>query len=175
MSSTSPLLQLIPDTPRFQYLFIYIAIRPSYLFSSCSQRNDCIGLLSEDGPCELTFVAVTHPTTLTSRMRAKCLLCSNCSCLLCPCRVTVHHVKVKPRCTVLTMLKRLDKIRFRGPRIRDDFPDLAESPPASDNECNDDVQLKPRAALRDTEDLLRDPVSSHHAFTIVCMKGSRKR
>uniref|UniRef100_A0A3Q3FXF5 GRAM domain containing 4a n=1 Tax=Labrus bergylta TaxID=56723 RepID=A0A3Q3FXF5_9LABR len=50
------------------------------------------------------------------------------------------------------MLKRLDKIRFRGPKTRDDFSDLAESPPASDNECADDMQLKPRSALRDTED-----------------------
>ncbi|XP_071358070.1 GRAM domain-containing protein 4 isoform X1 [Trachinotus anak] len=74
--------------------------------------------------------------------------------------VAVRHVKVKPRCAVLTMLKRLDKIRFRGPRTRDDFPDLAESPPASDNECSDEVQLKPRAALRDTEDLQRDPAGS---------------
>uniref|UniRef100_A0A7N6ADC6 GRAM domain-containing protein n=1 Tax=Anabas testudineus TaxID=64144 RepID=A0A7N6ADC6_ANATE len=74
--------------------------------------------------------------------------------------VAVHHVKVKPRCAVLTMLKRLDKIRFRGPRIRDDFPELAESPPASDNECSDDMQLKPKAALRDTEDLQRDPAGS---------------
>ncbi|XP_070709746.1 GRAM domain-containing protein 4 isoform X1 [Pempheris klunzingeri] len=74
--------------------------------------------------------------------------------------VAVRHVKVKPRCAVLTMLKRLDKIRFRGPRTRDDFPDLAESPPASDTECSDDMQLKPRAALRDTEDLLRDPAGS---------------
>ncbi|KAK2858848.1 hypothetical protein Q5P01_003468 [Channa striata] len=74
--------------------------------------------------------------------------------------VAVHHVKVKPRCAVLTMLKRLDKIRFRGPRTRDDFPDLAESPPASDNECSDDVPLKPRTALRDTEDLARDPAGS---------------
>ncbi|KAL3977424.1 LHFPL tetraspan subfamily member protein [Sarotherodon galilaeus] len=74
--------------------------------------------------------------------------------------VAVRHVKVKPRCAVLTMLKRLDKIRFRGPRTRDEFPDLAESPPASDNECSDDMQLKPRAALRDTEDVLRDPAGS---------------
>ncbi|XP_067346037.1 GRAM domain-containing protein 4 isoform X7 [Channa argus] len=74
--------------------------------------------------------------------------------------VAVNHVKVKPRCAVLTMLKRLDKIRFRGPRTRDDFPDLAESPPASDNECSDDVPLKPRTALRDTEDLARDPAGS---------------
>ncbi|XP_031140762.1 GRAM domain-containing protein 4 isoform X3 [Sander lucioperca] len=74
--------------------------------------------------------------------------------------VAVSHVKVKPRCAVLTMLKRLDKIRFRGPRTRDDFTDLAESPPASDNECSDDMQLKPRTALRDTEELLRDPAGS---------------
>lgn len=60
----------------------------------------------------------------------------------------------------MTMLKRLDKIRFRGPRTRDDFPDLAESPPASDNECSDEMQLKPRASLRDTEDLSRDPAGS---------------
>ncbi|XP_054480736.1 GRAM domain-containing protein 4 isoform X1 [Anoplopoma fimbria] len=74
--------------------------------------------------------------------------------------VAVHHVKVKPRCAVLTMLKRLDKIRFRGPRSREDFPDLAESPPASDNECSDDMQLKPRAAPRDAEENLRDPAGS---------------
>lgn len=86
------------------------------------------------------------------------------TCVLCPCRVAVRHVKVKPRCAVLTMLKRLDKIRFRGPRTRDDFPDLAESPPASDNECSDDMQLKPKTALRDTEDLLRDPVSNFFSF-----------
>lgn len=72
--------------------------------------------------------------------------------------VAVRHVKVKPGCAVLTMLKRLDKIRFRGPRTREDYPDLVESPPASDNECNDDVQLKPRS--RDTEELLRDPAGS---------------
>ena len=70
------------------------------------------------------------------------------------------------------MLKRLDKIRFRGPRTRDDFPDLAESPPASDNECSDDMQLKPRG----TEDLLRDPVSAHHAYLLnryvcICVFG----
>ncbi|KAI9516937.1 GRAM domain-containing protein 4 [Dissostichus eleginoides] len=75
-------------------------------------------------------------------------------------RVAVRHVKVKPRCAVLTMLKRLDKIRFRGPRTREDFPDLAESPPASDNECSDEVQLKPRPSLRETEEILRDPAGS---------------
>nr|XP_015812157.2 GRAM domain-containing protein 4 isoform X1 [Nothobranchius furzeri] len=74
--------------------------------------------------------------------------------------VAVRHVKVKPRCVALTMLKRLDKIRFRGPRTRDDFPDLGESPPASDSECNDEMQLKPRTALREMEDALRDPAGS---------------
>lgn len=62
------------------------------------------------------------------------------------------------------MLKRLDKIRFRGPRTREDFPDLAESPPASDNECSDDVQLKPRTAPRDADELLRDPVRPRKSF-----------
>ncbi|XP_077957742.1 GRAM domain-containing protein 4 isoform X2 [Gasterosteus aculeatus] len=75
-------------------------------------------------------------------------------------RVAVRHVKVKPRSAVVTMLKRLDKIRFRGPRTRDDFPDLNESPPASDNECSDDVQPKPRAAPRDPEESPRDPAGS---------------
>ncbi|KAI1888449.1 hypothetical protein AGOR_G00185250 [Albula goreensis] len=67
----------------------------------------------------------------------------------------VHHVKVKQRNPVLNMLKRLDKIRFRGQK-RDEFLDLAESPNASDNECSDDVLAKPRSSLRDVEDL-RDP------------------
>ncbi|XP_077400142.1 GRAM domain-containing protein 4 isoform X1 [Vanacampus margaritifer] len=70
--------------------------------------------------------------------------------------VAVRHVKLKPRCAVLTMLKRLDKIRFRGPRTRDDFPELGDSPPASDNECSDDVPPK-RAA---NEEPLRDPAGS---------------
>lgn len=84
----------------------------------------------------------------------------------CPRRVAVHHVKVKPRCTVLTMLKRLDKIRFRGPRTREDFPDLAESPPASDNECNEDVQPKAKTAPRDADELLRDPVRTRKLFCV---------
>lgn len=84
----------------------------------------------------------------------------------CPRRVAVHHVKVKPRCAVLTMLKRLDKIRFRGPRTREDFPDLAESPPASDNECNEDVQPKARTAPRDADELLRDPVRPRKSFCV---------
>lgn len=67
-----------------------------------------------------------------------------------------RHVRVKQRGSVLTMLRRLDKIRFRGHK-RDDFLDLAESPNASDTECGDDVPLKaPRASPRDSEEL-RDP------------------
>ncbi|XP_053775723.1 GRAM domain-containing protein 4 isoform X4 [Desmodus rotundus] len=67
-----------------------------------------------------------------------------------------RHVKVKQRGSVLNMLRRLDRIRFRGHK-RDDFLDLAESPNASDTECGDDVPLKaPRASPRDSEEL-RDP------------------
>ncbi|KAM8908910.1 GRAM domain-containing protein 4 isoform 3-T3 [Spinachia spinachia] len=74
--------------------------------------------------------------------------------------VAVRYVRVKPRSTLVTMLKRLDKIRFRGPRTREDFPELNESPPASDNECSDDVPPKPRAAPRDPEESPRDPAGS---------------
>ncbi|XP_067090869.1 GRAM domain-containing protein 4-like isoform X4 [Osmerus mordax] len=67
----------------------------------------------------------------------------------------IHHVKIRTKNTVLTMLKRLDKIRFRGQR-RDEFLDLAESPNTSDNECSDEVVMKPRASSKDAEEL-RDP------------------
>lgn len=74
------------------------------------------------------------------------------------CRDSDRHVKVKQRGSVLNMLRRLDKIRFRGHK-RDDFLDLAESPNASDTECGDEVPLKiPRTSTRDSEEL-RDPVS----------------
>uniref|UniRef100_A0A8B9S2D3 GRAM domain-containing protein 4 n=1 Tax=Apteryx owenii TaxID=8824 RepID=A0A8B9S2D3_APTOW len=54
------------------------------------------------------------------------------------------------------MLKRLDKIRFRGHK-RDEFLDLAESPNASDTECGDEIPVKiPRTSPRDNEEL-RDP------------------
>ncbi|XP_029060834.1 GRAM domain-containing protein 4 isoform X2 [Monodon monoceros] len=54
------------------------------------------------------------------------------------------------------MLRRLDKIRFRGHK-RDDFLDLAESPNASDTECGDETPLKiPRTSPRDSDEL-RDP------------------
>uniref|UniRef100_A0A4W4G7L3 GRAM domain-containing protein n=1 Tax=Electrophorus electricus TaxID=8005 RepID=A0A4W4G7L3_ELEEL len=75
-----------------------------------------------------------------------------------PLWAAVHHVKVKPKVAVLTMLKRLDKIRFRGPK-RDDFLDLAESPTASDNENSEDVPPKPQPVPRDPEDW-RDPAGS---------------
>ncbi|XP_056280660.1 GRAM domain-containing protein 4 isoform X2 [Pseudoliparis swirei] len=88
--------------------------------------------------------------------------------------VAVRHVKVKPRCAVLTMLKRLDKIRFRGPRTRDDFPDLNESPPASDNECSDDMQLKPRAAPRDIEESLQDPAGSESPSMAVAIQDFQR-
>lgn len=75
----------------------------------------------------------------------------------CPYRVATRHVKVKTQISVLNMLKRLDKIRFRGPK-RDEFLDLAESPNASDSECNDDIPVKHRSSIKDTEEQ-RDPVS----------------
>ncbi|XP_074083368.1 GRAM domain-containing protein 4 isoform X2 [Macrotis lagotis] len=67
-----------------------------------------------------------------------------------------RHDKVKPRSSVLNMLKRFDKIRFRGHK-RDEFLDLAESPNASDTECGDEIPVKgPRTPARDSEEL-RDP------------------
>uniref|UniRef100_A0A8D2ZHV4 GRAM domain-containing protein n=1 Tax=Scophthalmus maximus TaxID=52904 RepID=A0A8D2ZHV4_SCOMX len=54
--------------------------------------------------------------------------------------------------TTATMLKRLDKIRFRGQR-RDELLDLAESPNTSDTECNEEVVMKPRLSVRDSEEL----------------------
>ncbi|XP_063302856.1 GRAM domain-containing protein 4 isoform X1 [Pelobates fuscus] len=67
------------------------------------------------------------------------------------------HVKVKQKGAVLNMLRRLDRIRFRGSK-RDDFPDLAESPNASDTECGEEIPLKvPRtSSARDNEEL-KDP------------------
>uniref|UniRef100_A0A4W6FHN0 GRAM domain containing 4 n=1 Tax=Lates calcarifer TaxID=8187 RepID=A0A4W6FHN0_LATCA len=50
------------------------------------------------------------------------------------------------------MLKRLDRIRFRGQR-RDEFLDLAESPNTSDTECTEEVLIKPRFASRESEEL----------------------
>uniref|UniRef100_A0A8C3GFB9 GRAM domain-containing protein 4 n=2 Tax=Cairina moschata TaxID=8855 RepID=A0A8C3GFB9_CAIMO len=63
---------------------------------------------------------------------------------------------VKQKSAVLNMLKKLDKIRFRGHK-RDEFLDLAESPNASDTECGDEIPVKiPRTSTRDNEEL-RDP------------------
>uniref|UniRef100_A0A3P8TZJ0 GRAM domain containing 4 n=1 Tax=Amphiprion percula TaxID=161767 RepID=A0A3P8TZJ0_AMPPE len=50
------------------------------------------------------------------------------------------------------MLKRLDRIRFRGQR-RDEFLDLAESPNTSDTECNEEAMMKPRLSMRESEEL----------------------
>ncbi|XP_005938390.1 GRAM domain-containing protein 4 [Haplochromis burtoni] len=49
------------------------------------------------------------------------------------------------------MLKRLDRIRFRG--RRDEFLDLAESPNTSDTECSEEIVIKPRASVRETEEV----------------------
>uniref|UniRef100_H3AAD2 GRAM domain containing 4 n=1 Tax=Latimeria chalumnae TaxID=7897 RepID=H3AAD2_LATCH len=69
--------------------------------------------------------------------------------------VNIHHVKVKQKSSALNMLKRFDKIRFRGHK-RDEYPDLAESPNTSDTECADEIPVKPsRVAVKDEE--LRDP------------------
>ncbi|XP_031420883.1 GRAM domain-containing protein 4 isoform X2 [Clupea harengus] len=72
-------------------------------------------------------------------------------------RIFIRHVKIKTTGSVLKMLKRLDKIRFRGQK-RDEFLDLAESPNASDSECNDDIPMpmRHRSSIRETEEP-RDP------------------
>uniref|UniRef100_A0A8D3CAG8 GRAM domain-containing protein n=1 Tax=Scophthalmus maximus TaxID=52904 RepID=A0A8D3CAG8_SCOMX len=64
----------------------------------------------------------------------------------------VGHALVEAGSTTATMLKRLDKIRFRGQR-RDELLDLAESPNTSDTECNEEVVMKPRLSVRDSEEL----------------------
>uniref|UniRef100_A0A8C7J067 GRAM domain containing 4 n=1 Tax=Oncorhynchus kisutch TaxID=8019 RepID=A0A8C7J067_ONCKI len=53
----------------------------------------------------------------------------------------IRHVKIKT--TVFNMLKRLDKIRFRGQRT-DVFLDLGDSPNTSDTECSEEILMKPR-------------------------------
>ncbi|XP_013882132.1 GRAM domain-containing protein 4 [Austrofundulus limnaeus] len=58
-----------------------------------------------------------------------------------------------------TMLKRLDRIRFRGQR-RDEFLDLTESPNTSDTECSEDVVIKPRVSVKEPEEL-REDVEQH--------------
>lgn len=50
------------------------------------------------------------------------------------------------------MRKHLDRIRFRGQK-RDEFLDLAESPNTSDTECTEESLIKPRASVRDLEEL----------------------
>ncbi|XP_064846058.1 GRAM domain-containing protein 4-like isoform X2 [Oncorhynchus masou masou] len=69
----------------------------------------------------------------------------------------ICHGKIKTKTTVLNMLKRLDKIRFRGQRP-DVFLDLGESPNTSDTECSEEILMKPKPLLKikDTEEL-QDP------------------
>lgn len=76
------------------------------------------------------------------------------------------HVKVKQKAAVLNMLRRLDKIRFRGQK-REEFPDLAESPNASDTECGDDFLPKIPRTSKETEEL-KDPAGSG---TIIMASG----
>ncbi|XP_039513803.1 GRAM domain-containing protein 4 isoform X3 [Pimephales promelas] len=87
-------------------------------------------------------------------------------------RVASRHVKIKTQISVLNMLKRLDKIRFRGPK-RDEFLDLAESPNASDSECNDDVPIKQRSSIKDTEEQ-RDPAGSGTLTTSAALNQDYK-
>lgn len=53
------------------------------------------------------------------------------------------------------MLRRLDKIRFRGQK-REEFLDPTESPNTSDTECSDDVAMKTRFLPKEQEEL-REP------------------
>ncbi|XP_041935558.1 GRAM domain-containing protein 4 isoform X4 [Alosa alosa] len=71
--------------------------------------------------------------------------------------VSIHHVEVNPKISLLNMLRRLDKIRFRGQK-RDEFLDIVESPNTSDTEGSDDFLVKPRSSSKDMEDL-RDSMS----------------
>ncbi|XP_033823797.1 GRAM domain-containing protein 4-like [Periophthalmus magnuspinnatus] len=50
------------------------------------------------------------------------------------------------------MLRRLDRIRFRGTR-REEFVDLTDSPNTSDNEGTEDVPIKAQCSTRETEEL----------------------
>ncbi|KAJ0069917.1 hypothetical protein NL108_016146, partial [Boleophthalmus pectinirostris] len=50
------------------------------------------------------------------------------------------------------MLRRLDRIRFRGTR-REEFVDLTDSPNTSDNEGTEDVPIKAQCATRETEEV----------------------
>ncbi|KAM9312536.1 GRAM domain-containing protein 4 [Gastrophryne carolinensis] len=68
------------------------------------------------------------------------------------------HVKVKQKTAVQNMLRRLDRIRFRGQK-REEFPDLAESPNASDTECGDEILLKIARSSKENEEL-KDPAGS---------------
>uniref|UniRef100_A0A673BD89 GRAM domain-containing protein 4-like n=1 Tax=Sphaeramia orbicularis TaxID=375764 RepID=A0A673BD89_9TELE len=59
--------------------------------------------------------------------------------------------RVETVSTVTAMLRRLDRIRFRGQK-RDEL-DLVDSPNTSDTECNEEVLLRPRNSVREGEEL----------------------
>ncbi|XP_014025551.1 GRAM domain-containing protein 4 isoform X7 [Salmo salar] len=84
----------------------------------------------------------------------------------------ICHVKIKTKTTVLNMLKRLDKIRFRGQRP-DVFLDLGESPNTSDTECSEEILMKPKPLLKikDTEEL-QDPVSAPAGLGTLAMAAA---
>lgn len=68
------------------------------------------------------------------------------------CSIVVRHVQIETGSTAPTMRKHLDRIRFRGQR-RDEFLDLAESPNTSDTECTEEVVIRPRVSVRESEEL----------------------
>uniref|UniRef100_A0A673ZN46 GRAM domain containing 4 n=1 Tax=Salmo trutta TaxID=8032 RepID=A0A673ZN46_SALTR len=84
----------------------------------------------------------------------------------------ICHVKIKTKTTVLNMLKRLDKIRFRGQRP-DVFLDLGESPSTSDTECSEEILMKPKPLLKikDTEEL-QDSVSAPAGLGTLAMAAA---
>lgn len=87
-----------------------------------------------------------------------CKLCSLSKSFCFPLHSNLNsHVKVKHKGAVQNMLRRLDKIRFRGQK-REEYPYLAESPNASDTECGDEITLKLSRPSKDNEEL-KDPVS----------------
>ncbi|KAJ7997635.1 hypothetical protein DPEC_G00214180 [Dallia pectoralis] len=79
---------------------------------------------------------------------------------------TVRHVRIKTK-AVLNMLKRLDKIRFRGQR-HDAFLDQSDSPNASDTECIEEIPIKPRPALKvkDTECIEEIPIKPNPVLQV---------
>lgn len=133
------------------YLFIYF-FYCFYIFI-----HDIILSSSLPTPFSHTSISLTHKFFVICCVSGSVLYISGIPLFFCPRRVAINHAKIKAQNRVLKMLKRLDKIRFRGPK-RDEFLDIAESPNASDSECNDELLIKPPASIKDGEDI-RDSVS----------------